>query len=77
MAVLEKVCTPAPEGRGITKTDFYELGLTGGPDSAARRDLLLKKLNLPERMTTNALLEAVNILYDKETFLSLASEKIL
>lgn len=57
------------ERRPITKADFYTLGLTGGPDSAAKRAALLKKLDLPERMTANALLEAVNILYTREEFL--------
>ena len=50
----------------ITKAWLYELGLTGTPDSAARRTALLKKLGLPERMTTNAMLEALNILFDWE-----------
>ena len=58
------------ERRPITKADFYALGLTGGPDSAARRAALLKKLGLPERMTANAMLEAVNLLYNREDFLS-------
>ena len=53
----------------VTKVDFYELGLTGGADSAAKRAALLKKLGLPERMTANALLEAVNLLYSREEFL--------
>lgn len=57
------------ERRPITKADFYALGLTGGPDSAVRRAALLKKLGLPERMTANALLEVVNILYTREEFL--------
>lgn len=50
----------------ITKADLYELGLTGRPDSAARRAALLEKLSLPERMTTNAMLEALNILFSRE-----------
>lgn len=54
------------ERRPITKAGLYELGLTGTPDSAARRTALLKKLGLPERMTTNAMLEALNILFDWE-----------
>ena len=58
----------------MTKADFYELGLTGGPDSGAKRAALLKKLGLPERMTANALLEAVNILYTRETFMELAND---
>ena len=56
----------------ITKGDFYALGLTGGRDSAARRAALLKVLELPERMTANALLEAVNLLYGREEFFPLA-----
>lgn len=54
--------------RPVTKADFYQLGLTGGPDSGAKRAALLQKLGLPERMTANALLEAVNLLYGREEF---------
>ena len=53
----------------ITKAACYGLGLTGRPDSAARRAALLRKLRLPEHMTANALLEAVNLLYTREEFL--------
>ena len=67
-ATFEDNAAPA-DHRPITKADFYELGLTGAPDSAARRAALLKKLGLPEHMTANALLEAVNILYTREEFL--------
>jgi len=60
----------APRGaRPITKADLYELGLTGRADSAARRAELLRKLELPEHMTANALLEALNILYTREELL--------
>lgn len=67
-ATFEDTAAPA-ERAPITKADLYEWGLTGGPDSAARRSAVLKALQLPERMTANALLEAVNILYSKEEFL--------
>ena len=53
----------------ITKADLFDLGLTGGPDSKTRRLELLKKMNFPAHMTTNAMLEALNVLYDRETFL--------
>ena len=53
----------------VTKADFYAWGLSGGPESGAKRTALLKKLGLPEHMTANALLEAVNILYTREEFL--------
>lgn len=47
-------------GSLITKADLYEWGLSGRPDSAARRALLLQTLELPEHMTANALLEFIN-----------------
>ncbi len=50
----------------MTKTDFYELRLSGWPDSAARRQTLKQKLGLPQHLSTNALLEAVNLLYTRE-----------
>lgn len=50
----------------ITKADLFELGLTGGPDSTAKRKKLLKRLDLPEHLTANGMLEALNLLYDRE-----------
>jgi ribonuclease M5 len=49
-----------------TKQDLMELGLSGGPNSSALRLKLLKKLNLPERMSPNAMLQALNLLYTLE-----------
>ena len=49
--------------RQITKQDLMELGLSGGPDASAKRLALLKKLDLPEHMSANALLQALNLLY--------------
>ena len=57
--------TSAP-GEKITKTDMFDLGLSGGSDSKAKRTALIKKLDLPEHMSTNALLEALNLLYSKD-----------
>lgn len=48
------------EKRVVTKTDFYLDGLTGGSGSKEKRLALLKELSLPERMTTNALIEIIN-----------------
>lgn len=58
----------APAGTPITKADLYAWGLSGGPDSSEKRLALLKELNLPSHMSANALLEALNLLYTKETF---------
>ena len=44
--------------------------LTGGTDSAATRRALLKQLDLPEHLTPNGMLEALNLLYSREEFLS-------
>lgn len=56
----------APAESRITKQDFVELGLSGGKDSSEKRLDLLKKLNLPEHMSANAMLKAVNLLYTLE-----------
>ena len=50
----------------ITKQDFVELGLSGGADASAKRLALLKKLDLPEHMSANAMLQALNLLYTLE-----------
>ena len=55
-----------PESRQITKQDLMELGLSGTPEASSRRLKLLKKLNLPERMSPNAMLQALNLLYNLE-----------
>ena len=49
----------------ITKADLMDLGLYG-PGSAAKRADLIKKLRFPEKMSTNAFLQAVNMLYSLE-----------
>ena len=49
--------------QSITKQDLMELGLSGGKDSSQKRKLLLKKLDLPEHMSANAMLQALNLLY--------------
>ena len=48
--------------RQITKQDLMDLGLSGGADASAKRLALLKKLNLPEHMSANAMLQALNLL---------------
>ena len=55
-----------PVQQSITKQDMMELGLSGGAGSSEKRAALLKKLDLPEHMSTNALLQALNLLYSLE-----------
>ena len=53
----------------LSKTDLYIDGLTGGEDSARRRDELATSLGLPQGMTPNALLAALRILLTYEEYL--------
>ena len=55
----------APRG-GITKADLMEMGLYGGTESGERRRALLQKLGLPQHMSTNAMLQALNLLYTRQ-----------
>ena len=57
----------------ITKQDLMELGLSGGKDSSQRRKMILNKLDLPEHMSANAMLQALNLLYTKEQLEELVS----
>ena len=50
----------------ITKADLFELSLTGAIGSSERRLSLIKKLELPEKISTNALLDVLNVLMTKE-----------
>ncbi len=53
-------------GTNITKADLFAAGLTGGEGSAQRRLELLKAMELPEHMSTNALLAVLNGCYSEE-----------
>ena len=55
----------------ITKQDLMTLGLSGGQDASAKRLALLRKLNLPEHMSANAMLQALNLLYTLEELTNL------
>ena len=69
-ATIEGEDAPLPGAR-ITKADLYAAGLTGGADSRAARQRLLEQLDLPEHLSTNALLEVLNALMTREAFRNL------
>ena len=50
----------------ITKQDLFDLGLSGGADSRAKREILLNHLDFPQYMSANAMLQALSFLYTKE-----------
>ena len=64
----------AAERASVTKQDFMELGLSGGKDSSRKRQALIKRLDLPEHISSNALLQAVNLLCSKEELASILEE---
>ena len=63
----------APAQR-LTTADLFALGLSGKPDSAAKRRALLQKLALPERLSASALLRVLNGYVTKEQFESALKE---
>ena len=67
---------PTENKTPITKADLVLLGLSGGQDSAAQRQALMKKLDLPEHLTANGLLEALNLLYSPEELSDLVKKDL-
>ena len=60
----------SPRGE-LTPAQLYVLDLTGRPDSAQRRQALLKRLDLPEHMSAKALLTVLNALYTSDEVIQL------
>lgn len=56
-----------PAKSGITKADLYEMGLSGSAGSTQRRLRLLKELQLPQQLSSNALLDVLNCITDLES----------
>ncbi|MBQ8496989.1 MAG: DUF4093 domain-containing protein [Clostridia bacterium] len=70
---LEDALAPFADGgakprMSLTKADLYALGLSGREDSAAMRKELARALKLPDNLSANALLEAINLLVTEEEF---------
>lgn len=55
----------------ISKADMYTMGLSGREGSAARRAELIRKLDLPEHMSADALLDVLNAVMTREEFFEL------
>ena len=58
----------------ITKQDFVEFALSGGPNASERRKRLENRLHLPEHMSANALLQALNLLLSREELAEIVRE---
>lgn len=62
------------KGREITKTDLFNIGVSGRENSAEKRAELLRFLKLPENLPTNSMLEVLNSLYGFEDFMKEVQE---
>ena len=58
----------------INKALFYELGLTGSENSEKKRKELLKKLDLPTYMTTNAMVSALSMILTRDELIKLCCD---
>lgn len=64
---------PAAESAArITKADMYKCGLSGGTSSREKRAALIKRLDLPEKLSADALLDVLNAIMTREEFFALA-----
>ncbi len=57
----------------IAKSDLYALGLVGREGSAEKRKILQRKLGLPEHISSNSLVEVLNIISSKNELHELLS----
>ncbi len=69
----DEAASPSPSA-ALTKADLFSWGLTGGTGSGERRRALLKRLDLPEHLGANGLLEALNLLYTREQLEQILAE---
>lgn len=77
---LENALSPFAGGMSrqapkVTKTDFFFLGLSGGDGSSEKRKKLARLLDLPCNLSSNALINAINLAVSEEEYFS-AIEKL-
>ena len=80
--VILRLLTPFIDGekvvenvKMITKVDFFTDKLTGCEGASENRAWLCRECNLPEDMTPNALLEAMNLLYGYDEYKRIINRK--
>lgn len=60
--------------RLVTKADLFEDGLSGGESSVKRRRQLMASLDLPQRLSSNGLLQVINAMFTYEEYKEAVSE---
>lgn len=58
----------ADEKKKVTQAILYADGFVGGQGSREKRKVLLKKLSLPQNISTSSLIEAINLLYGYDEY---------
>ena len=77
---LRKIFAPFAEDipcagrKTVNKTDLYTLGLSGGENSKEKRALVCAEIGLPKDISSNAMLEAVNLLMGYDEFVSMVNK---
>ena len=66
--------TTTEKRRLITNIDLYEYGFSGRPNSQEKRKKLLKRLSLPERLSTSSLVKILNTFVTYEEFVKEAEQ---
>lgn len=57
----------------VTNFDLFDLGLSGTPNAKQNKKMLLKKLDLPEFLSTNSLLSYINSSMSRDEFVSICN----
>ena len=72
--LFEKYRTSDKKRCEVTRTRFFEDGYMGGEGSKERRERLAERLSLPRKISTTALLSAVNMLVTEEEYTKICEE---
>lgn len=60
--------SPKENSQPITKYDLYEDGFFGTGNCAGKRKLLLERLELPSKLSTNSLVQMLNVFMTREEY---------
>ncbi len=72
--MTDKADREAKKRKSISRSDLYEDGLAGVKDSRQRRLKIKERLGLPEHLSTNGLLDVMNLMMSREEYKGLVKE---
>lgn len=74
LEILKKHLTVSEKTEKITKIELFKDGFSGQDNSKLKREILLKKLNLPNYLSINAMIEVLNSLISFEEYKKIVNE---